>query len=238
MAQHAPHPAVPFANLFALRTAKEEYADRHSSQVRAQAIEFLYRNLQNVVVTVLLLPGLLVAALWTHVDHVLLISWCASTVIVVIARVVLRRFYFERPPPPEEAPQWGRYFACTSLVNGLLWGTAGVLFFIPDTAALQVLLYTGVIGLATGSLIAAAFLPSSFYAFAVPALAMSAARLAWEGNTGYVALAGLLLVQIAVQVPLARNIHRAALSALRLRFENLDLVQALSEQRPTGRGNQ
>jgi len=88
---------------------------------------------------------------------------------VVIARVFLRNVYFQRQPSPEQAPRWGRYFALTSLVNGLLWGSAGVMFFVPEVAALQVLLYTGVIGIATGSLIGAAFLPSGFYAFAVPA---------------------------------------------------------------------
>jgi len=231
MAQHAPYTAVQFASLFAPRAAKEESANPYAQQVRGQAIEFLYRNIQNVVVTVLLVPVLLAAALWTHVDPVLLVSWCAAMALVVIARVALRRLYFNRQPPPDEAPRWGRYFACTSLANGLLWGSAGVLFFVPDVAPLQVLLYTSVIGVATGSLIGAAFLPSGFYAFAIPVLAMSAARLAWEGSTGYVALAGLLLLQIVVQVPVARNIHRAALTSLRLGFQNLDLVQALSEQR-------
>jgi len=222
---------IRFPVLFSTRSAPDRGADPYAQQVTALAVDFLYRRLPNVLVGVLLIPIVMVVIMWPSIDHGILLGWFGSVFIIVVVRLLLVSAYKRRAPPPESAARWAQYFTLTSFMNGLLWGSAGMLFFVPDSAALQVLLFTLIIGLATGSLIAASYWPMSFYAFAIPALSLCALRLVMEGSAAYLLLAVVLLLQIVIFVPLARHMHRASLAGIRLRFENLELVQDLSAQR-------
>jgi two-component system, sensor histidine kinase len=212
-------------------SAPDSGDDPYAQQVTALAVDFLYKRLPNIIVGILLIQIAVVVIMWTRINHVILLGWFGAMFLVVVIRFFLIRAYKRRDPPPELATRWAQYFTFTSFMNGLLWGSAVILFFVPDAAALQVMLFTLIIGLATASLIAASYWPMSFYAFSIPALSLCVVRLAMEGSAAYLFLAFLLLLQIVIFVPLARHMHRASLAGIRLRFENLDLVQGLSEQR-------
>ena len=202
----------------------------HEEQVTAQAIHFLYQNLSTVVIGTLLVPIVMVIVLWNVIDTGILLTWFIAVLLVAAIRLLLaRRFNLRKPLG--DAVRWGNYFTLTSLANGLLWGSAGMLFFVPDSTALQIFLFTTLTGLATGSLIAALYWPTSFYVFAVPILGLCALRLALEGSAGYLGLAVMMFMHIGILIPIARNMHRAGITAIRLGFENLDLVQGLSVQR-------
>lgn len=202
----------------------------HEEQVTAQAINYLYQNLSTVVIGTLLVPIVMIVVLWKVIDPRILLVWFIAVLVVAAVRLLLARRFMQRKSV-DNAARWGNYFTLTSLANGLLWGSAGLLFFVPDSTALQIFLFTTLTGLATGSLIAALYWPASFYVFAVPILGLCALRLALEGSAGYLGLAVMMFMHIGILIPIARNMHRAGITAIRLSFENLDLVQGLSVQR-------
>lgn len=200
--------------------------DRYSPLITAQAIAFLYDNIGMALYAILLMPVGMVFVMWGRVSPVALFAWSAVIVAIIVARLLLVRAYRRRNPPPEEAPRWGHYFSLTALANGLAWGIAGVFFFTPDAAVVQVFLYTCVIGLAAGSIIIYAYWLESYYAFIVPALALCTARLVAEGG-GYQWLGLMLAVLAVILFRLGRNTSAQALAAIRLRYENVDLIEKL-----------
>lgn len=127
--------------------------DALAQRVTAQAIDFLYHNLPSVIISITLMPMVMILIMWRHIDQRLLIVWCAASFAVTAARLLLNRAYLQRTPPPQAAPRWGRYFTWTALASGLVWGGAGVLFFVPDSTAHQVFLFTSIVGLCAGSII-------------------------------------------------------------------------------------
>ena len=205
--------------------------DPYGSQVAAEATRLFLGGMPTVVVSALLIPILTVIVMWQSQSRAALGAWLAAIVVVAAARLWLGAEFRRRNPPAESTERWVRMFILTSALNGLLWGIAVIVFYSPESVARQVFLLTCVIGLATGSLTVAMYRPSVCFAFAVPALTLSALRHALEGGPGYIGLAVLTLMFIGLLAALARRMHRDALAAIRLRFENLDLVRDLSAQR-------
>ena len=169
--------------------------------------------------------------MWQRIDHAVLIPWCVAMFLTSLALQFLSVIYLRRARSPEETPRWGRYFTFAIFANGLLWGIAGNLFFVPDSAALQVLLFTCIIGLCAGSVSLLAYWLESYYAFIVPALSLAALRLFMEGGIEYQGLAGLLLMTLATLLSLGHSARKTAFDAIRLRFENLDLVNRLQQEK-------
>jgi uncharacterized membrane-anchored protein len=62
----------------------------------AKAIDFIYRNQKNIILTLLLIQLLVLIALWPHADHTLLISWVCAGFIVVTWRYVLVSIYLKK----------------------------------------------------------------------------------------------------------------------------------------------
>lgn len=211
--------------------AAQRDADPHAQQVSAQAIDFLYHNLPGIIIGITLMPMMMVLIMWQRVDHRLLIAWWAAALMVTAARLLINRAYARRRPTPPEAPHWGRYYTYTALASGLVWGIAAVLFFVPDSTAHQVFLFTSIVGLCAGSIILNSYWIASYYAFALPALALSSARLIFEGGLTYTGLAALTVMLGAVLILVAHRTRRSAWAAIRLRFENLDLVERLRAEK-------
>jgi len=158
-------------------------------------------------------------------------GWVLVVCVVYGARLVLSYLYKRINPDIHQARRWGHYYTVTSVMSGLAWGAAGVLFLIPDSAGHQVLLYTSITGLAAGSMIVTAYWLPGLYGYAIPSVSMSAVRLAAEGTFEYQGLAVLLLMYLSIVILVGRSQKQSAYEAIRLRFENLDLVEKLREQK-------
>src|SRR3989344_2610724 len=69
---------------------------------------------------------------------------------------------------PAGAVRWANEVTVSALLDGLAWGVAGMLFLVPDSPALQMLLITMIVGTSAGSVFVTSFWPRSEYAFAIP----------------------------------------------------------------------
>ncbi len=212
------------------QTAGSGEADRYAPQVTAQAIDYLYRGLPRVTGTIFM-PIVMTWIMWKRIDHAVLMAWCIAIFLISTATQLLSTAYLRRAPSIAEAPRWGRYFSVVIFANGLTWGVAGILFFVPTSAALQVFLFTSIIGLCAGSISLLSYWLESYYAFIVPPLSLSALRLFLEGGAEYQGLAALVLMSMVVLLLVGHSARKSALAAIHLRFENLDLVRQLREEK-------
>lgn len=177
------------------------------------------------------MPIMMTLIMWQQIDRSLLIVWCAATLAVTVSRLLLSRAYTRRAPSPLDAPRWGRYYTFTALASGVTWGVAGMLFFVPDSTAHQVFLFTSIVGLCAGSIILNSYWIASYYAFVLPALLLPSARMLAEGGLAYKGLAALTLMLGAVLILVAHRTRKSALATIYLRFENLDLVERLRTEK-------
>jgi signal transduction histidine kinase len=177
------------------------------------------------------MPVVLGVVMWSDVSHTWLLAWIGVSFVVIGIRYALYRAYGKRKPPPQDARRWAWWFTATSMLSGIVWGTAGVLFFVPGSVGLQLFLYLCIVGLAAGSIIVTSYWLPAYYAYAVPSVAMCFGRLLYEGTAEYQGLALLMLMFLFIITMVARNQQRTAFEAVALRFENMDLIEQLREQK-------
>jgi signal transduction histidine kinase/CheY-like chemotaxis protein len=125
---------------------------------------------------------------------------------------------------------WAGRFTAATLLGGLVWGGGAVWLMTPDhTQQLVIMLFIS--ATASGAVPAfGSYLPAT-YAYTVPALLPF---VLWSGTRGdpfHNALALMGIVFTTVFLLLAHRFNANLIASLRLRFENLDLVDDLQRQK-------
>lgn len=207
-------------------------SDRRATQrLLSHQVDRLYAGLPAILVNLAIMPVVVGIAFWGSVSPPVLVGWVVLSLLLLGSRYALMKAYQRRPPGAQDASRWAHWFTLTALASGLLWGAAGWAFFMPGNAALQVFLYTSLVGLAAGSIIVTSYWLPAYFAFAVPSVGIAALRLLLEGGVEYVSLAALMAMFLVIITRVARVQHAAGQSLVRLRDENVDLVERLSAEK-------
>lgn len=212
--------------------ALDQHTDKYHEAAVAEGIRRMFHALQGVQPFMPLLPLVVVLGMWGWVDHRLLGVWLLAAVSVPVLRFALVHAYFaDASPEGASARRWAQRIAWTALWDGVVWGAAGVLFFLPDSVPHQVLMVTMVVGIPAGSVFVTSYWPQVQYAFAIPAVGLMALKLMSVGSPAWLGLGIGMWVYLVILYQIMRRAHRAALDAILLRFENLDLIEQLREQK-------
>ena len=196
--------------------------------VQADQIRTLYSQSLAIFAVSPLTATIVAAVLWPSGDRRLLTAWVVTMTAVIIVRAALRRRYLRAQPSADETATWARRLVWGAFTTGLLWGLGGALFYDPrEVGPALVLLFAigGIVAGASGTL--ALHLPA-FLVFAASALLPAVARLIIEGDVPHVAMGGLGIVYGLAMWLVASNSHWAVTEALRLRFENRELLEQLT----------
>jgi len=195
--------------------------------VRAEQIRTLFRQSGGVFAASPINALIVTLVLWQTAPRGPALLWVGAMAAITAGRLWLRWRYLRRPPPPEEAQRWGTYFVIGTTLTGAAWGLGCSALFDPQRPASQLLVtfvLGGMIAGASGTL--ASYVPA-FVGFATPALAALAARIALVGDAPHAAIVALMVVYGIVMTMVAKNTQRALVEALRLRFDNEELLVQL-----------
>jgi len=195
-----------------------------------EKIRLLRAQLPFVLIAVVFVATGIAIIFWNVVDTWILVSWVGMQYGFSLLRWWLSVRFDQANLRDDEVRRWGWIFATTSGISGCLWGGAAFLFILPDNPFYLISLVMIILGMAAGAMPSlSAYLPA--YAFyVIPALISLSWSLTGIGDQGYI-LAILTLVFLGVNLMFARNVHRSLVQSLRLRFENLTLVEQLREQK-------
>ena len=194
-------------------------ADEQVRALYGHGVTVLFANVVNATIVAI--------ALWSTCDHALLVAWTGAIAIMVALRWQIRRAYLRAPRTPEELPRWARAAILGTLVAGVLWGTGGFLFVTassPTSQLVMAFVLGGMVASAAGTL--ACYLPA-FYAFAFPALLPLVVRLAMMEGGAHYAMSVMAMLYAVLLSRVAQGVNRSIVESLRLRFENLGLIERL-----------
>ena len=201
--------------------------------LEAEQARFIHRSVPTAVLGGLFAVTLTVIVFHDVVANRLLYSWCAAFALLTLGRAPGWLRFRAGTFGPESARRWLREAAIASLFSGLLWG-AGALFLYP--AGQLVYQYTFAVTLvlmAVASLFSYAPHFVTFLAFIIPSLIPGIVALAVQGSAPQVAVAmGLATIGLVVLWS-RRSLNSMFLRSLRLRFENLELIEQLTIQKNT-----
>ncbi|WP_183085214.1 ATP-binding response regulator [Trinickia fusca] len=204
-----------------------------ADRVRAEQIAVLYRNTPLVVagsgVTALILCALLCYR--GHLSYTTAGAWIAVMLVSTVIRLLLWRGYARATPSVGDRRRWAHWFSVGSGVNGLTWGLGSLWLFAPARFEdnLLILFVLGAMGLAALYSLGS-YLPA-FLAFYTPCVIPPLIWVGLQGDPSYGGIPVFGAVYLVFIFLFARRMNATLVESLRLRFENLDLVNELREQR-------
>ena len=214
-------------------TAALDRISPYFDRVRAAQVAMLISTEQRTIpiamlVTVLLWSGLYLGGVATLSVAAL---WVGVHAIHAALRVWLCLAYRRAEPRPCDWQGWIRIITFSSAVGGCITGFAALWALQPgqiEEQAFILIFYAGVgsVSVSTG----ATYLPA-FYGFFLPGLLPSLIWCALRGDGVHYALAFAMAIFMAITASFAQQFNGHFIQAMRLRFENADLVGDLRREK-------
>ena len=199
-------------------------------KILVEQVRALYRSSATNIMASVAASFALSLAFWDVISHTVVISWFSLMLASQSARLALR-LYYNKKFDPKNAKQFATYFTAGAALSGIIWGASGVVFFPQGETAFQLFLAATLFGMGTGSVITnSAYLPAVFAFFPTSIIPLSAA-LFYSPETIHISLGIMLVVALMALSYFAVVNNRGLIETLRLRFENVDLVKQLQEQK-------
>lgn len=205
------------------------FARSQFNLVEIEQIRLLYRSTVSVVLANLFIGLVLVYALWDVTSRHTLLVWLEIIIGLSLLRsilFVLYRFKFN----VNNARQFSKIFITSNALSGLIWGLGAVAMF-PEQVEYQLFILFVLCGMGAGSLPSLGVYLPAFYSYFPVSILPIGIKLLHVGEKFQIALGLMAFAYVIVLSILVLNIHRAIRESLQLRFENIELVQQLREQK-------
>ncbi len=172
----------------------------------------------------------LVAMLWDIIPHQTLIIWYGLMLLFWMGRGLHAFFQKIHLYQTTSIERKSNIYYIFPLISGVFWGSAGVLFYTPESTAHLVYLIMFQFGLIAGAAVTLAYLRGAFVLFAFTTVTPLSLLLMLEKDWHYFWIALTLLFSMFIMFGLSRNVYRSISNSLLIRFENEFLVKKLQLQ--------
>jgi len=204
---------------------------RRRAQIRVDQVRTVYLHSPTTTIGSLVAGAALVAVMWNHVSHPVLIGWLLALCLHQSLRVYHYRSYLRAGVESQQSERWGKLYIMAAATAGLIWGSAGVLMYVPDSLAHQAMLVLILFGIANVSTSTLAAFGPAFYALNLLMLLPIIGRMLLDPGPARIYLAIPGIIVILVVLSFGRTVNRIIAESKKRRFENLDLIEDLRTQK-------
>ncbi|MBV8970980.1 MAG: response regulator [Sphingomonadaceae bacterium] len=206
----------------------------NADRVHTELIDTQYRQARNNIVVENACLAFMVATALLHADWRIVAGWAAIEVGTQVYRHfrMLRR-YAAGIPAVNFAAYWSRHHAIYQTTLGLIWGLTIWLFASADDPIAVAESVCVIIILTAGAVPGQSYNPPALYGYLVTTYVPTVVRLLTFPGLDY-HLFGVLLAAFAGALVLMCRLQAESFAAgVRIRFENVELVEALRAQTAT-----
>jgi signal transduction histidine kinase len=208
------------------------FITRAPATYQDEAIRQLYLINGSGLAFVPVLGAAFVWGMWGHVNTLALLAWYGAWLLTApLWPWLLIRRYHAVKPRLEQAVSWGRHMTWMNAAEGILWGIAGIFFYVPDALPQQLLLLAFLIGKPAGSIFSTSWWPPAFYASALASLLPTIAAMFYRGSSEQIAIGVGLLAYLGGLHQVMRMAHAAAMETISLRFDKQELIDQLRHEK-------
>lgn len=200
-------------------------------RIRGEQIRLVFLHSPTTTLASLVAGLCLVWIVYDQLPVYLWLGWFAAMCVHQVVRVVHYRRFLTVNPRGEALDEWGRLYLYAIVAAGVLWGGAGVLLYVPDSANSQTylgMLLFCIVAVSTGSL--AIFAPA-FYTLAALTTTPFIVRAFVGGSAHEIALGIPVAIGTLAALSFGRRVNRLVHESIRRRFENLELITELQRQK-------
>ncbi|KWF08330.1 hybrid sensor histidine kinase/response regulator [Burkholderia pseudomultivorans] len=205
---------------------------QYSADVWLELVNTLYRQSPPILFGNFAVVSLTTFLLWSEVPRLHLLGWAAAIYVLTGVRTAMV-WRDRRTPvhPLDTATRRAHRYALFSGLSGCLWGAMGVLFFAPHNTIVTALICIVLAGMTSGSVASLSTWWPTYIAYALPTVLPFAIRSFAYGNALFSVLGFLSLFLLGVNLAFSRTLQRTVRDAVSLRFENIDLIRQLTEEK-------
>jgi diguanylate cyclase (GGDEF)-like protein len=213
---------------FRISRASRAISQSHP-EVQAMALSLLHARVPAALAAALVNSSLVILVFSDVVARQPLMVWYGLNIFSVVVGSAL---WFRNRKQTETGwiHRWRRTVVIFFGTGGVLWGMAGVLFFLPDSPIHFTVLAFVLGGMAAGALATLSVHLPTFHAYVLPSLLPFCVRLAVEGGTDSLAMAAMFLMYIVAIIVVAPRTHAALAQTFALRLENRALLHGLERR--------
>lgn len=205
--------------------------DAANLPIRAEQLRARLRDYPLMIVSQMGMALLLCWLMWDRVAHNVLLGWLAA----LYAAHLIEAYHWWRhrheTRNAAECKLWRLRFIVFVTMVGAVWGSVGVLMFVPDDLAYQALLICVILGIAAGAVTLNPVFPPALYiyiSFAILPILFSNLLI---GDRTHLVLAAMLAVYLIFVLNAGRGLSQTFELSLRRSFENEQLVGQLTEEK-------
>lgn len=214
---------------FFAKTASD--IDEANFPVRAEQIRARLSSYPLIAAGQMVLALLVAGLMWGKVAHDVLLGWLAAIYAMHFVEMVYWWRYREAAHIVAECKRWRARFIVFVTAAGVLWGGIGILMFVPDDLAYQVMLICVILGLAAGAVTVNPVFPPALYIYVSLLILPILSSNLLAADYQHFVLAAMLLVYWGFVLNAGRGLSITFELSLRRGLENAKLVEQLTEEK-------
>ena len=195
-----------------------------------EQIKLLYSTGYGALIGVFIVSLILAIALWITTTNIHLIWWMSVLTFLILIRWITISLYINSNNKIQTQRFWAKVYVIGVVFTGSMWGIAGFIFFDPNDLIVVVILITFTLGVSAGAATSISVYYPAFFGFIIFAILPLAIRLFIEGGV-FVPFGSAVIFYIAASTLFASQYHKATLESLRLRFENIELIDRVTQEK-------
>ena len=195
-----------------------------------EQIVYAYREYLPGAIPAFLGGILLVAVMWQEIPHSLLLAWLAVLYTATAIRTYWSFKFNRQKPSIDDIDRWKLRFVMGSCGAGAIWGSVGLLMFVPNSLPLQMFLLGCLFAICAGGVTVIGYYLPAFYAFATVLVLPSIVRHAIMGEPIHWLIAAICSIFLVSYLGFGRRQNRFVVDTLKMRYENSDLIEQLRAQ--------
>jgi PAS domain-containing protein len=199
----------------------------HSTALLAEQVKLLYQQAPKALVVTLITSAALTFIFWNHVAKAWLLGWLVTIYLLTFVRFLLVKSYFRKKPSTAESARWGRQFLIGTLFSGILWGSAGSIFFVNGSATHQLFIAYLLGGMVAGAMASLSSYRGAFLAFSIPVVIPFTYQVMTHDSDVQLAIAFTYLIFVFTMGSISHRLYQTVAESLKFRFDNFDLLKRL-----------
>lgn len=200
-------------------------------KILREQVRLLYARDATVLLGTLGIASAALVVLWQPIGAVKLLPWFVGTLVITALRGWLGARFRRQETDAAKPLVWARAYCIGAFVNGLVWSVVPWFFLLPEQPLYVLFITCLYAGYVSGSVASTAVYFPAFLSFSAPITVIFALRVFLETEPIYFAIGIMILFYAAASYSFARNNNRTIEDAIRLRFENVNLMEELRDQR-------
>ncbi len=208
-------------------------ADLIDAKIRRTQTSMLYDQLPQGLVATVFNSSLMAWTLSAVIPASPLILWMSVMVSLCVARYATLKQFRREDLDSFDDVKWRKIFKVSATATAIAWGAAGFLLFPDNSHQHQAFIGFVLAGMAAGASSSMAADDRIYRIYLLMVVAPYLGQLLLEGSPVNMAMAAMGCAFLAAMSISSRKTARITHDALRLRFENQDLLTELSQQSET-----